>query len=68
MVTATTPAERITALTDQLRQELIVFWRDDAQDVLTLPPDALRRLAADYLMHRGVYRGAGKRLPENGSS
>ena len=60
MANATTPEERITALTDQLCKELIAFWRDDAEDALTLPSEALRRLAADYLIHREIYRGGGK--------
>ena len=56
----TTPEQRIRAMTDQLATELLRFWNDDWEDVLALPPEALRRLAADYLVHRDYYRASMK--------
>lgn len=53
----TSAQDRIRTMCDQLAKELIRFWAEDEADVLTLPPAALRRLAADYLIHREVYRG-----------
>ena len=57
----TTPEARIHAFCDQLAGELIAFWADDGPDVLTLPAEALRRLAADYLRQRDIYRASAVR-------
>ena len=61
----TTPEQRIRAMTDQLATELLRFWNDDWEDVLALPPEALRRLAADYLVHRDYYLASIPDLPAN---
>ena len=56
----TTPRDRIHVLCDQLAEELIAFWSEDGPDVLTLPAEALRQLAADYLRQRNVYKLASR--------
>ena len=52
---ATSYDRRIHQLTDRLAGELVAFWRNDRVDVLSISDEALRRLMADYLLHRDEY-------------
>ena len=36
-------------------EELLAFWRDDQDDLLDLPDEAILALARDYLTHRDYY-------------
>ena len=51
-------ALKVRRLLPELADELLLFWREDAADILALPDEALARLAEDYCRHRDYYRQA----------